>query len=142
MSEINFNSIYDGVSLALHAAFPDRQIHGGEVKQGLKPGDFNVIMPGAGQIKQVGQRYRRTPTVDVIYYPKRNPCAAECHDMADRLTHILWSIQTPQGDTIHATSCECRVEDGVLHILLAYNHHIYIQRAQEPMETLEIKQEG
>ena len=45
MSEINFNSIYDGVSLALHAAFPNSNVHGGEVKQGLKPGDFNVIMP-------------------------------------------------------------------------------------------------
>ena len=38
MSEINFNSIYDGVSLALHAAFPNSNVHGGEVKQGLKPG--------------------------------------------------------------------------------------------------------
>lgn len=142
MSEINFNSIYDGVSLALHAAFPDRQVHGGEVKQGLKPGDFNVIMPGAVQTKQVGQRYRRTPTADVIYYPKGDPCEAECHDMADSLTRILGSIQTSQGDIIHATSCEWRVEDGVLHVLLAYDHHIYIQQVREPMETLEMKQEG
>ena len=68
MAEINFNSIYDGVSLALHAAFPAAQVHGGNVKQGLKPGDFNVIMPGAGHAKEVGQRYKRTPTVDVIYF--------------------------------------------------------------------------
>lgn len=142
MSEINFNSIYDGVSLALHAAFPDRQVHGGDVKQGLKPGDLNVVMPGAGHAKQVGQRYRRTPTVDVIYYPKSSPCSAECNDMADKLTHVLGSIQTPQGDIIHATSCEWRVDEGVLHILLEYDHHIYIPQVQEPMETLEIKQEG
>lgn len=77
MAEINFNSIYDGVSLALHAAFPAAQVHGGNVKQGLKPGDFNVIMPGAGHAKEVGQRYKRTPTVDVIYYPKAGD--AECY---------------------------------------------------------------
>ena len=37
MSEISFSSIYDGVSLALHAAFPAVQVHGGNVKQGLNP---------------------------------------------------------------------------------------------------------
>ncbi len=141
MSEINFNSIYDGVSLALHAAFPDRQVHGGNVKQGIKPGDFNVVMPGGGHSKQVGWRYRRTPTVDVIYYPKSNLCSAECNDMADTLTRVLGSIRTPQGDIIHSTACDWQVDDGVLHMLLVYDHHIYIPQAQEPMETLEIKQE-
>ena len=53
MSEISFKSIYDGVSLALHAAFPAVQVHGGNVKQGLNPGDLNVVMPSAGQSKQV-----------------------------------------------------------------------------------------
>ena len=55
MSEISFNSIQDGVSLALHTAFPaPAEIHGGNVKQGLKAGDFNVVMPGAGH-RQIGR---------------------------------------------------------------------------------------
>ena len=70
MSEISFKSIFDGVSLALHAAFPAVQVHGGNVKQGLNPGDLNVVMPSAGQSRQVGERFLRTPTLDVIYYPK------------------------------------------------------------------------
>ena len=96
MAEINFNSIYDGVSLALHTAFPAAQVHGGNVKQGLKPGDFNVIMPGAGHAKEVGQRYKRTPTVDVIYYPKAGD--AECDGMAHRLSFVRGSITTPERD--------------------------------------------
>ena len=76
MSEISFSSIYDGVSLALHAAFPSVQVHGGNVKQGLNPGDLNVIMPSAGNTRQVGTRFLRTPTLDVIYYPKEG--MAEC----------------------------------------------------------------
>jgi len=68
MSEISFKSIFDGVSLALHAAFPAVQVHGGNVKQGLNPGDLNVVMPSAGQSRQVGERFLRTPTLDVIYY--------------------------------------------------------------------------
>jgi hypothetical protein len=140
MSEINFNSIYDGVSLALHAAFPDVQVHGGEVKQGLIPGDLNVIMPGAGNAKEVGQRYRRTPTVDVIYYPKEG--RAECYDMAHRLTLVLGDITTPQGDLIHARSMDWNVTDDVLHMIVSYDHFVYIQQEQDMMETLTIKQEG
>lgn len=44
-------------------------VYGGECPPGIKPGDFNVIMPSAGHVKQVGRRYLRTPTLDVIYYP-------------------------------------------------------------------------
>lgn len=142
MSEINFNSIYDGASLALHAAFPARQVHGGGVKQGIKPGDFNVVMPGAGHAKEVGQRWKRTPTVDVIYYPQKSPASAECYDMAHQLTGILGSITTPEGDIIHATACEWEVDGGVLHMLLRYDHCVYIPQEPVYMETLKIEQEG
>ena len=141
MSEVAFNSILDGVSKALHAAFPPPvQVHGGGVKQGLKPGDFNLVMPTAGHTREVGHRYKRTPTVDVIYYPKRG--AAACYDVAQRLTFILESITTPEGDVIHGTISELTVQDGVLHVLVRYDHHIYIPQEQTAMETLRIEQEG
>lgn len=89
MSNINFNSIYDGVTLALHAAFPKCKVHGGDVRQGLSTGDFNVVMPGANHTKEVGHRYRRTPSLDVLYYPKARPCAAECYDVAHQLMRGL-----------------------------------------------------
>lgn len=96
MSEISFNSIRDGVTLALHAAFPaPAEIHGGNVKQGLKAGDFNVVMPGAGHRLEVGRWYKRTPTVDVIYYPRKD--SAECYAVADKLTAVLESITTLEG---------------------------------------------
>ncbi len=139
MAEINFSSIYDGVSLKLHAAFPASHVHGGNVKQGLSLGDFNVVMASAEHAKQVGQRYRRKPLVDVIYYAKNE---ADCYDMAGRLTLLLGSITTPEGDIIHAKSCEWTAEDGVLHVLLTYDHHIYLVQDHEPMETLHIEQEG
>ena len=140
MSEISFSSIYDGVSLALHAAFPAVQVHGGNVKQGLNPGDLNVVMPSAGQSKQVGERFLRTPTLDVIYYPREG--AAECCQAADRLTMALRDIITPQGDVLHCTSCGWTVEEGVLHMLVGYDHHIYVPREQELMETFNLEMEG
>ncbi len=143
MSELNFNSIFDGVSLALHAAFPPPvQVHGGQVKQGLKPGDFNVVMPNSGHAKEVGQRYKRTPTLDVIYYPRTDAEQAECYDMADQLTRLLGSITTPEGDVIHAAACDWTVDGGVLHVLVRYDHCVYIPLEEVTMETLQIEQEG
>jgi len=141
MSEISFNSIRDGVTRALHAAFPAPvQIHGGDVKQGLRPGDFNVVMPGAGHRQELGQRYKRTPTLDVIYYPREDK--TECYSMADQLTAVLESITTPEGDIVHATSCTWSVTDGVLHVLLTYDHFAYRPREEIMMGELKIDQRG
>lgn len=140
MAEINLNSIFDGVSLALHAAFPTSQVHGGEVKQGLKPGDFNVRIPGAGHAKEVGHRYRRTPMVNVIYYPASGE--VDCYDKAHQMAQALWSIKTPEGDIIHASSCEWKLTDGVLHVFLRYDHFVRVPQEQTLMETLKIEQEG
>lgn len=140
MSEISFNSILDGVSLALHAAFPSAQIHGGNVKQGLKAGDFNVVIPGAGHKQEVGRRYKRTPTVDVIYYPQKDN--AECCGIADQLTAVLESITTPEGDVVHAANCTWSVADGVLHMLLAYDHFVYRPCEEVIMGELKIYQRG
>ena len=142
MSNINFNSIYDGVTLALHAAFPNSRVHSGNVKQGLNAGDFNVIMPGAEHAKEVGERFRRTPELDILYYPKNHPYAVECYDMAHQLMEVLGSITTPEGDIIHASSLKWQMQDNVLHVLVEYAHCVYIPQMQEAMGTLKIEQEG
>lgn len=141
MSEISFNSIRDGVTLALHAAFPaPTQIHGGDVAQGLSPGDFNVIMSSAGHRQEVGRRYRRTPIVDVIYYPRGDD--TECYDVADQLTAVLESVTTPEGDIVHAASCTWSVTDGALHMLLGYDHFVYRPHEEIMMGELKIDQRG
>ena len=53
MAEICLNSVFDAVSLALHQAFPQAQVHGEEVKQGLRPGDFIVQMTDGRQAKSM-----------------------------------------------------------------------------------------
>lgn len=140
MSEISFNSVYDGVSLALHKAFPDRQIHGGEVKQGLEDGDFNVVLPGGSQTPETGLRRRRNLTVDVIYYPRKDQ--AECLDVAGQLAALLEDITTPEGDLLHSAGCEWTVSGGVLHVLLSYPHFVYTPQENVKMETLDIDQRG
>ena len=97
-------------------------------------------MPGAGHRLEVGRWYKRTPTVDVIYYPRKDN--AECYAVADKLTAVLESITTPEGDVVHATNCTWSVTDGVLHVLVAYDHHVYKTREEIMMETLKIDERG
>ena len=140
MSELNFNSILDGVSLALHAAFPASQVHGGNVKQGLKPGDFNVVMPSSEHTKEVGLRYRRIPAVEVFYYPSKG--YVDCYDIAHQVAQALENITTPEGDIIHTTSCKWTITAEVLCISLRYDHFVRTVPEENNMETLTITQEG
>ena len=140
MAEICLNSVFDAVSLALHQAFPQAQVHGEEVKQGLRPGDFIVQMPAGGQAKTLGERYRRTPTVDVIYFPRQG--SAECYRMAEQLALLLESVVTPEGDTLQAGECSWAYTDGALHVQAAYEHFVYLPQEEVPMETLHIDPRG
>ena len=73
-------------------------------------------------------------------YPRKD--SAECYAVADKLTAVLESITTPEGYVVHATSCTWNVTDGVLHVLVAYDHHVYKPREEIMMETLKIDQRG
>lgn len=73
-------------------------------------------------------------------YPKAGD--AECYGMAHRLSFVLGSITTPEGDIIHATGCEWTLAEDVLHVLLSYDHFVRVPLEQENMETLKINEEG
>jgi len=144
MSEISYNSVFDGISLALHNAYPDREVHASEVTQGLHRGDFAVAVVGGGHTKEVGKRFLRSPIFDVIYFPMAEGVmrSSECLEIASFVTLLLGSITTPEGDVIHGQVKDWTITDGVLHIPVQYNHHIYLTDDVENMETLTILQEG
>lgn len=139
MAEISFNQIFDGVSLALHAAYPSALIHGGTVKQDLHPGDFNVIPLTPNQTAQMGSRFQRAITFDVIYYPTDAGGRAECLDKANELPGVLGTITTPNGDKVHCYKFEANVEDDALHCVISYKHFAHINTVGDPMETLTIE---
>lgn len=124
MTEIGFNSIYDGVTLALHRSYPTARIHGGEIKQDLADGDFNVLPLTASHAEQMGGRSVRKPVFDVIYYASKAGGRAECLRVADTLPRVLRTVQTPSGDKVHCLSFEVNIEDDVLHCLVGYPHFV------------------
>ena len=60
----------------------------------------------------------------------------------ENAVHALEDITTPEGDLIHCTNCEWTIEEGVLHVLVSYDHHAYIPQEPVLMETLDIEMEG
>lgn len=137
MAELTYNNIFDGVSLALHRAFPSVFIHGGTVKQDLHPGDFNVLPINASHTAQLGSRGKRGITFDVIYYSTNKGGRAECLEKAHILPGLLELITTPNGDKVHSSSFEHSIEDDVLHCIVSYPHFVYSKVEGDPMETLQ-----
>lgn len=139
MAEINFNQIFDGITLALHRAFPSVLVHGGTVNQDLHPGDFNVVPLAPSNTAQMGARVKRSITFDVIYYPSDKGGRAECLEEAHDLPGVLGTITTPNGDKVHSYKVECNIEDDALHCVVAYAHFGYATTGGDPMETLTIE---
>lgn len=139
MAELSYNGIFDGVTLALHRAFPTVQIHGRTVKQDLHPGDFNVLPITPQHSGQMGIRASRSITFDVIYYPTENGGREECLDKANLLPQVLGTITTPLGDKVHGTGFETTIEDDVLHCIVRYPHFVYTPADGDAMETIKMK---
>ena len=139
MAKINFNQIFDGITRALHQAFPEANIHGGVVEQDLQNGDFNVVPITTSHLEQMGKRAQNKPLFDVIYYPTDSGGYTESLRVAHQLAFLLRSIKTPNGDTVHCLSFDTTVEVDALHCTVSYPYFIYTSDVTDPMESLNIE---
>lgn len=141
-AELTLNDVFDGVCAALRKAFPGARIYGKTVKQGITPGDFNVLPITAAHDKALGARFNRTLTFDVIFYPHDQNGAetrSECLKIAEILPEILSSIPTRTGCNVGCTSFESTITDDVLHCIVKYPHFVYTPNNTDAMETLTFK---
>lgn len=140
MSEISTNMVLDGITLALRAAYPDSKIESNNVMQGLKCPAFIVQLVTASQTVRGSNRWKRLPRFDILYFPIGDN--EDCYTVADNLCEILEVINLPGGDKIRGTDMTFEVVDEVLHFLVSYNHFVYKDEDEIPMENLNIKQGG
>lgn len=139
MAEINYKQILDGVTLALHRAYPNARIHSGTVSQDLQAGDYNVLPVTVSHTAQLGTRAQRKVIFDIVYYPTDAGGCVECLEQADNLPKILGTVITPNGDAIHCLSFEHTVSDNVLHCTVAYPFFVYDTQTNDSMEILTIE---
>ena len=141
MSEINTGKILDGITLALRAAYPDCQIESDTIEQGLTPPAFLVLLADVEQVRQIGERWKRIPRFDILYFPKKG--REECYKVADDLCTVLELITLPGGGLLRGTEISFEVTDGVLHFMVSYNHFIRRESGEQIyMSELKIEQGG
>ena len=135
--ELDYNQIFDGVSLALHAAFPTKNIFGGTVYQGLQKDSLNVVPVNTAEESHIATRSFRSVTFDVIYYPPDVDGIEACLEMQHKLSQILETITTPNGDKIHGLHFR-GTTDETLHFIVTYPHFVYRPAEQNAMEHLTV----
>ncbi len=140
MAEISFNAVFDAVTTALHKAFPGAHVFGETVKQGLSPGDFNVLPIKGMHEKALGLRSKRVSTFDVIFYPTDEGGRAECLEIAQALPEVLGSITTSGGDKLYCGKFDVNITDDVLHCIVSYTHFVYVPKDDPEMKNIEIKE--
>ena len=133
MAELTYNEVFDGVSAALKAQYPSKDIFGKRIGQGLTPGAFNVIPISATSEAQLGSRQKKKITFDVIYYPQNdtNTEFSECLSVADALPFVLSTITTPNGNKLHSTVHESKNEDGVAHCIVSFSYFVYLNTKEQ-----------
>lgn len=139
MAEISTQAVMDAVTLAIRAAYPNALILHEEATQGIQPGTFLVQLVKAEQQPLLGQRYRRMPLLDVVYFSADS--AEACTQVGDTLSIVLETVKTPGGDLLHGSGINWNIEDGVLHCMVLYPHHVFRPQERTEMETLRVKEE-
>lgn len=135
------NEIVDGIAVKLGEICPEVEVYREEIAQGFKEPCFFILPLRTAQRAEVGNRYQRTHSFDVHYFPSEPKKASEeTHAVASALLMGLEYI-TAGGDLIRATRAEYEVHDGVLHFEVDYT--VFVRRAEEKKPLMEVlKQEG
>lgn len=141
MSEVNANSILDGLTLTLREQYPNSHIFVDEVTQGLTKGDFIVVLVDSSkQQNSTGWQYRMSELFDILYFPKVGK--PEAYTVGDELLGLLEFLTLPGNYTLKAQDLSYKFVDGVLHVNAVYRHNIRVLNEQTTMEQLKLNQQG
>lgn len=130
------DKIFDGISVALHAAFgKGTRILGDEdIEQGLTPPCFFVSLVSAGRTYNLGPRYRDAYRFDVRYFPERDGDHAEMREVGNKLFESLERIALADGNTLRGQGMTYQIVDGVLHFMIRYACFLRREADQTAME--------
>lgn len=133
--------IIDGISLKLNQVFGDGyEIYAdADVVQGLKEPCFFIAVLNPSFKRFIGLRYLAENPFVIQYFPKNAEDNTEMHDVAFKMFDALAFITLPNGDSLHGTSIEYEIGDGVLHFKVNYNMILTKTEFDELMEILKYK---
>lgn len=139
---VTVNDVRSGVISALAKHFPDMDIYGEEIKQGLEEPCFFVKLFPVTQDREIGRRYKRFHSFDIHYFPRSQTDAnEEMFEVAEKLLDHMEYIEVEvAGSVCRGAKMESEIVDGVLHFKIDYDFHVLRQKRDEPvMKHLEQK---
>ena len=115
------DSILDGISSALVAAFPGMAVYGDErVRQGLKTPSFFVGLGESGTKPLPGGLMELRQLVEVVYFPERQGDYGELWDVGPRARALMGELRLADGSMVRGTAQRCEMRDGLMHIRAVY----------------------
>lgn len=131
------NSIVEGISISLNAAFGDDfTIYTESVEQGLKEPCFFVSCINPTSRIFLGKRYFKTNQMCIQYFSAdKDSKKEECNAVSEKLFDCLEYI-TVLGDWVRGTQMNCEMVDGVLHFFVNYDMFVYKVEPSDAMEEI------
>lgn len=135
---ITINTIIDGISAALFAKFGERyEIYTENIPHCLKEPCFAIKSLNPTIKQGLGNRYYKTNSFCIHYFPKSTEPKAEINDVEERLFSCLEYI-TVDGDLTRGTNMNGENHDNVLFFFVNYNAFVFRKPDEIPvMETVD-----
>ncbi|MFS0727032.1 DUF6838 family protein [Paenibacillus sp. 1P07SE] len=138
MREIaTISEVRDGVIAALGERFPDFAVYEGELPEVPVVPFFHVRPFPVTQTREVGRRYRRTFSFDILLKASTQD---ELLEAADGLLDELVYIEV-DGFPCRGNGLKHEIVDGELHVYVQYTLHLLRER-QEVTRMDKLAQEG
>lgn len=137
---VTINDVRSGVISALNRIYPDMDIYGEEIKQGLEEPCFFVKLFPVSQDQEHGRRYKRFHSFDIHYFPlSQTDANEEMFEVAEKLLDHMEYIEVA-GSPCRGKNMGHEIVDGILHFKVDYDFHVLRQKKDEPvMKHLEQK---
>ncbi|BFH27038.1 hypothetical protein PMJ1TS6_08010 [Paenibacillus melissococcoides] len=130
---VTVNDVRSGVISALNKLYPDMDIYGEEIKQGLEEPCFFVKLFPMSQDRMQGRRYVRYHSFDIHYFPfSQTDANEEMFEVAEKLLEHMEYIEVA-GSICRGTNMEHEIVDGILHFKVDYDFHVLRQKKEEPV---------
>ena len=130
------NSIINGISIAINAAFGDGYtIYSEEIKQGLKEPCFSIMCLNPTSTQVLNRRYFRKNLFCIQYFPKDADKNEEINNVVECLFSCLEYI-TVDANLTRGTEMHNETIDGVINFFVNYDMFMYRTIDSTMMEDL------
>ena len=127
-------SIINGIANKLFEEYGEEYaIYTDFVEQDFNEPCFFIHIINSSNERELGNRYKRMYSFDIVYFPKEEHCIDELCEISEQLYTALENIVI-DGDLIAGIGMNHHIQDGTLHFLVDYV--LMVKRTEEEKEKM------